>query len=35
VPVAWGVNLILMDVAEDPVSDWLKANVRPFYQQGH
>ncbi|AEY91830.1 hypothetical protein SHJG_6563 [Streptomyces hygroscopicus subsp. jinggangensis 5008] len=35
VPVKWSVNLILMDVAEDPVSDWLKTNVRPFYQYGH
>ncbi|MFE1452421.1 enhanced serine sensitivity protein SseB [Streptomyces olivaceoviridis] len=35
VPVKWPVNLILMDVAEDPVSDWLKTNVRPFYQYGH
>ncbi|MEW2289059.1 enhanced serine sensitivity protein SseB [Streptomyces sp. NPDC047841] len=35
VPVTWPVNLILMDVAEDPVSDWLKTNVRPFYQYGH
>ncbi|MFF8907654.1 enhanced serine sensitivity protein SseB [Streptomyces olivaceoviridis] len=35
VPVQWPVNLILMDVAEDPVSDWLKTNVRPFYQYGH
>ncbi|MEV5176082.1 enhanced serine sensitivity protein SseB [Streptomyces flaveolus] len=35
VPVKWPVNLVLMDVAEDPVSDWLKTNVRPFYQYGH
>lgn len=35
VPVKWPVNLVLMDVAEDPVTDWLKTNVRPFYQYGH
>ncbi|MET8564440.1 enhanced serine sensitivity protein SseB [Streptomyces flaveolus] len=35
VPVKWPVNLVLMDVAEDPISDWLKTNVRPFYQYGH
>ncbi|MGW2463236.1 enhanced serine sensitivity protein SseB [Streptomyces sp. NPDC001761] len=34
VPVKWPVNLILMDVAEDSVSDWLKTHVRPFYQYG-
>ncbi|GAQ58646.1 enhanced serine sensitivity protein SseB [Streptomyces acidiscabies] len=31
VPVPWGVNLILLDVAQDPVGEWLKLNVRPFY----
>ncbi|MER6467934.1 enhanced serine sensitivity protein SseB [Streptomyces collinus] len=35
VPVKWPVNLILLDVAQDPVGDWLKTNVRPFYQYGH
>ncbi|MFF3918765.1 enhanced serine sensitivity protein SseB [Streptomyces sp. NPDC001852] len=35
VPVAWPVNLVLMDVTDDPVSEWMKANVRPFYQYGH
>ncbi|MFH9090215.1 enhanced serine sensitivity protein SseB [Streptomyces sp. NPDC017673] len=35
VPVKWPVNLVLMDAADDPVSDWLKTNVRPFYQYGH
>ncbi|OON79666.1 enhanced serine sensitivity protein SseB [Streptomyces tsukubensis] len=32
VPVAWPVNLVLLDVAQDPVGDWLKAKVRPFFQ---
>ncbi|MFD9098381.1 enhanced serine sensitivity protein SseB [Streptomyces collinus] len=35
VPVKWQVNLILLDVTQDPVGDWLKTNVRPFYQYGH
>lgn len=35
VPVTWPVNLVLMDVADDPVSDWLKTNVRPFYEHGY
>jgi SseB protein C-terminal domain/SseB protein N-terminal domain len=35
IPVAWPVNLVLLDVTDDPVSAWLKSNVRPFYQYGH
>ncbi|MEV3870624.1 enhanced serine sensitivity protein SseB [Streptomyces sp. NPDC002454] len=31
VPVAWGVNLILLDVARDPVADWMREQLRPFY----
>ncbi|MFE1311797.1 enhanced serine sensitivity protein SseB [Streptomyces sp. NPDC058755] len=34
VPVKWPVNLVLLDVAQDPVADWLRTNVRPFYQSG-
>ncbi|MFD5558033.1 enhanced serine sensitivity protein SseB [Streptomyces sp. NPDC127068] len=33
-PVAWGVNLILLDVARDPVADWMREQVRPFYVRG-
>ncbi|MFJ5839743.1 enhanced serine sensitivity protein SseB [Streptomyces shenzhenensis] len=33
VPVRWPVNLVLLDVAEDPVGDWLRTNVRPFYER--
>ena len=29
----WPVNLVLLDVAQDPVGDWMRAQVRPFYQQ--
>ncbi|MER5854831.1 enhanced serine sensitivity protein SseB [Streptomyces sp. NPDC059688] len=35
VPVKWPVNLVLLDVAQDPVADWLKTHVRPFHQYGH
>ncbi|WP_369262396.1 enhanced serine sensitivity protein SseB [Streptomyces sp. R35] len=35
VPVDRPVNLIFLDVAQDPVGDWLRAQVRPFYQYGH
>ncbi|MFE6286735.1 enhanced serine sensitivity protein SseB [Streptomyces sp. NPDC057877] len=33
-PVKWQVNLLLMDVTDDPVVTWLREKVRPFYQQG-
>ncbi|MFI8960703.1 enhanced serine sensitivity protein SseB [Streptomyces sp. NPDC053493] len=33
VEVAWPVNLILLDVAQDPVGDWMLEKVRPFYQR--
>jgi hypothetical protein len=32
-PVPWPVNLVLLDVAEDPVGEWMKNRVRPFYQR--
>ncbi|WEO95182.1 enhanced serine sensitivity protein SseB [Streptomyces sp. FXJ1.172] len=35
VPVGWPVSLVLLDVTDDPVAEWLRANVRPFYQHGH
>ncbi|MBO1336398.1 enhanced serine sensitivity protein SseB [Streptomyces sp. VRA16 Mangrove soil] len=31
VPVAWPVNLVFLDVTQDPVADWLRSQVRPFY----
>ncbi|MET7685250.1 enhanced serine sensitivity protein SseB [Streptomyces sp. NPDC005423] len=34
VAVPWPVNLVLLDVAQDPVGDWMRAQVRPFYQYG-
>ncbi|MFF3750904.1 enhanced serine sensitivity protein SseB [Streptomyces sp. NPDC002018] len=33
VRVDWPVNLILLDVAQDPVGDYLLAKIRPFYQR--
>ena len=35
VPVRWPVNLVLLDVADDPVGHWMRDHVRPFYQDGH
>ncbi|MER6673481.1 enhanced serine sensitivity protein SseB [Streptomyces sp. NPDC000983] len=35
VPTNWQVNLILLDMAaQDPVSIWMRENVRPFYTRG-
>lgn len=31
----WPVNLVLLDVAQDPVADWMLERVRPFYQRQH
>ncbi|GAA3375936.1 enhanced serine sensitivity protein SseB [Streptomyces sannanensis] len=31
----WPVNLVLLDVAQDPVGDWLRERVRPFYRREH
>ncbi|GGX76945.1 enhanced serine sensitivity protein SseB [Streptomyces minutiscleroticus] len=35
VPVERPVNIVFLDVAQDPVGDWMKSHVRPFYQYGH
>lgn len=32
-PTRWPVNLILMDIAQDPVADWMRTQVTPFYQR--
>ncbi|MFI2299242.1 enhanced serine sensitivity protein SseB [Actinacidiphila glaucinigra] len=31
VPLPWQVNLVLLDVAQDPIGDWMLERVRPFY----
>ncbi|WP_405588254.1 enhanced serine sensitivity protein SseB [Streptomyces sp. NBC_01190] len=31
VPLPWQVQLILLDVAQDPVGDWMLEMVRPFF----
>ncbi|WP_445269051.1 enhanced serine sensitivity protein SseB [Streptomyces sp. DSM 41634] len=31
VPPPWPVQLILLDAAQDPVTDWIRERVRPFY----
>ncbi|MGW3101660.1 enhanced serine sensitivity protein SseB [Streptomyces sp. NPDC001100] len=33
--VKWPVNLVLLDVTQDPVAEWMRQTVRPFYTQGH
>jgi hypothetical protein len=33
VAAGWPVNLVLLDVTQDPVGDWLLEKVRPFYQR--
>ncbi|WP_299534181.1 enhanced serine sensitivity protein SseB [uncultured Streptomyces sp.] len=36
VQVPWPVNLVLLDVAQDPVGDWMLEKVRPFWvREGH
>lgn len=32
-PVPWPVQLVLLDVAQDPVGDWIRERVRPFYDR--
>lgn len=34
-PVRWPVNLVLLDVAQDPVIDWMREKIRPFYRRDH
>ncbi|MEU9521188.1 enhanced serine sensitivity protein SseB [Streptomyces sp. NPDC048224] len=33
-PLKWQVNLVLLEAAQDPVCDWMRDTVRPFYDQG-
>ncbi|WP_336318607.1 enhanced serine sensitivity protein SseB [Streptomyces lavendofoliae] len=33
--VPWPVNIVLLDIAQDPVGDWMLEKVRPFYRRGH
>ncbi|QKW09320.1 enhanced serine sensitivity protein SseB [Streptomyces sp. NA04227] len=35
VPVDWPVNIVLLDIAQDPVADWMRDKVRPFYRRDH
>ncbi|MEV5509482.1 enhanced serine sensitivity protein SseB [Streptomyces orinoci] len=32
-PVPWPVQLVFLDVAQDPVAEWLLGRVRPFYDR--
>ncbi|CAM5241605.1 enhanced serine sensitivity protein SseB [Streptomyces sp. NPDC005930] len=33
-PLKWQVNLVLLEAVQDPVCDWMRETVRPFYDQG-
>jgi hypothetical protein len=33
VPVPWPVQLVMLDVAQDPVAEWMLERVRPFYDR--
>ncbi|NUK11219.1 enhanced serine sensitivity protein SseB [Streptomyces lunaelactis] len=35
VEVGWPVNLVLLDVAQDPVGVWMLERLRPFYERQH
>ncbi|CAL9535174.1 hypothetical protein SUDANB58_04125 [Streptomyces sp. enrichment culture] len=32
-PVTWPVNLVLLEAAQDPVCDWMREKVQPFYRK--
>ncbi|MFR9797091.1 enhanced serine sensitivity protein SseB [Streptomyces sp. MS06] len=32
-PAPWPVHLVLLEAAQDPVADWMREQVRPFYRQ--
>ncbi|WP_432082272.1 enhanced serine sensitivity protein SseB [Streptomyces sp. WAC 04229] len=32
-PPKWQVNLVLLEAAQDPVCDWMRERVRPFYDR--
>ena len=35
IPTQWPVNLVLLDVTDDPVATWMREQVRPFYTRDH
>ncbi|AXK34337.1 enhanced serine sensitivity protein SseB [Streptomyces armeniacus] len=34
-PVAWPVQMVFLDAARDPVVEWMRQCVRPFYSREH
>ncbi|MFI5674741.1 enhanced serine sensitivity protein SseB [Streptomyces cellulosae] len=34
-PAPWPVNLVLLDVTDDPVGHWMRDQVRPFYTRDY
>ncbi|MEU9391632.1 enhanced serine sensitivity protein SseB [Streptomyces sp. NPDC048324] len=35
IPTQWPVNLVLLDVTDDPVAVWMRDHVRPFFLRDH
>jgi hypothetical protein len=33
IQVPWQVNLVLLDIAQDPVGEWMLEKIRPFYRR--
>jgi SseB protein C-terminal domain/SseB protein N-terminal domain len=34
VPVPWEVGIVLLDAADDPLVDWMRTSVQPFFARG-
>ncbi|MHA6763004.1 enhanced serine sensitivity protein SseB [Streptacidiphilus sp. PAMC 29251] len=34
VPLPWGLDVVLLDSAQDPVGDWMLLSVAPFFERG-
>ena len=34
VPLPWGLDVVLLDSAQDPVGDWMMTSVAPFFERG-
>jgi hypothetical protein len=34
VPLPWGLDVVMLDTAQDPVGDWMLESVAPFFERG-
>lgn len=34
VPLPWGLDVVMLDSAQDPVGDWMLSSVAPFFDRG-